>query len=104
MRQLGFTVRAAAQGTGSDPAAIAAMGILHDYGDLELLNAALTGEVPFRQAAARVKPLATADKAFDALSSLDRIEWARRRNPEQLFDEVIGPATEPAPINLVVEF
>jgi hypothetical protein len=99
----GFTVATAAQYTRSNSTAIASMAVLNDYGDSDLLNAVVTGEVPFLPTAARIKPLVKAMKAFDDLSHVDRIEFARREGPETLFNEVIVPASTPAPVNLVVE-
>jgi hypothetical protein len=103
VRQHGFSIVDAARRTGSNPTAIEAMAILHDNSDPELLAAVRTGEVPFLPTAARIKPLVRAMKAFNALSNLDRIEWARREDPEKLFNEVIVPASAPAPVDLVVE-
>jgi hypothetical protein len=74
------------------------MGVLHDYGDPELLVAVLAGEVPLLPTAARLKPIVKAMRAFGALSHSDRIEFARREGPERLFNEVIIPASAPAPM------
>jgi hypothetical protein len=103
VRQLGFTVRAAVQGTGSNARAIAAMGVLHDYGDPELLAAVLFDEVPFLPTAERIKPIVKTKRAFNAMSTADQITWARQTpgGPEKLFDNVVVPAMEPPQVNLV---
>jgi hypothetical protein len=103
VRRHGFSVAEAAQRTGSNPTAIAAMGVLHDYGDPELLAAVLAGEVPFLPTAERIKPIVKTKRAFNAMSTADQITWARQTpgGPEKLFDNVVVPAMEPSQVNLV---
>ena len=103
VRQNGFTVRAAAQGTGSNARAIAAIGVLHDYGDPALLAAVKAGEAPFLPTATRIKPIVKTTRAFNAMSTADQIMWARQLpgGPEKLFNDVVVPATEPPQVNLV---
>ena len=103
VRQNGFTVREAAQGTGSNAHAITAIGVLHDYGDPGLLAAVRAGEVPFLPTAARIEPIVKTKRAFNAMSTADQITWARQTpgGPEKLFNDVVVPATEPPQVNLV---
>jgi hypothetical protein len=103
VRQLGFSVADAARGTRASHGYVEAMAILHDFGDLELLAAVQAGEVPLLPTAERLKSLVRAMRAFSALSTADQTEFARRENPERLFNDVIVPASVPAPMNLVVE-
>ena len=103
VRQNGFTVREAAQGTGSNARAIAAIGVLHDYGDPALLAAVKAGEAPFLPTATRIKPIVKTTRAFNAMSTADQIMWARQLpgGPEKLFNDVVVPASEPAQVDLV---
>jgi hypothetical protein len=103
VRRLGFTVAAAARGTGSNARAIAAVGVLHDYGDPELLAAVKAGEVPFLPTAERIKLIGKTKRAFNAMSRADQITWARQTDggPEKLFNDVVVPASEPPQVNLV---
>ena len=93
VQQHGFSIADAARRAGASRSYVAAVGLLHDYGDTELLVAVLAGELPLLPTAARIKPLIQAAKAFNNLSDLDRIEWARREGAEKLFNEIIIPAS-----------
>lgn len=96
-------IHRAARRCGSNHDYVEAMLTLKAHGDDDLITAVMEGDLPLLPTAKRIKPMVTMKKAFNALSNLDRIEFARSQGAEKLFDEVICPAMEPPLVTLVVE-